>query len=281
MGEVVSAYSQTNIQLFKQLQANGYSTADLASVGSGYRLAMELFAGQFRPSGKIFIEHLVGTASILSSIHANIDLVSAGLLHAAYDRGDFGGFPPSLTRKRQQVRDAIGARAEEYVFRYSEVEWEDATIRGLRNRLDKLDPIECEVVLMRLVNRLEDCLDLGDIYCHDSDRRKAHLEACGGLMVEMTRRLGYPELADEMEFTFRKVVADDPPSELLNLTRYGQQSFVMAPKSYSRRTSTTIRHFLINGLSRTSVGASFARQLRTLADGVPRKATTKMAQRHE
>ncbi|NJL09589.1 MAG: hypothetical protein HC908_03480 [Calothrix sp. SM1_7_51] len=63
-------FAQTNIQLFNQLHREGYSSTDLSLIANAYSLAMELFTGTFRPSKKTFIAHLVGTASILASLHA-------------------------------------------------------------------------------------------------------------------------------------------------------------------------------------------------------------------
>ena len=60
-------YAQTNIQLFNQLRRDGYSKTDLDLVRDAYELAMVLFSGRFQPSGKSFIAHVVGTASILAS----------------------------------------------------------------------------------------------------------------------------------------------------------------------------------------------------------------------
>ena len=54
-----------------------------------YEFAMLLFTGLFLPSGKGFIDHLVGTASNLASLHTRIEIVAAGLIHAAYLHGDF------------------------------------------------------------------------------------------------------------------------------------------------------------------------------------------------
>ena len=44
---------------------------------------MRLLSGVYRPDGRPFIAHLIGTAGVLVSAGANLRLVSAGLLHAA------------------------------------------------------------------------------------------------------------------------------------------------------------------------------------------------------
>ncbi len=84
------SYAQTNIQLFNQLRQDGYSDADLILVRNAYELAMVLFTGRFQPSGKSFIAHVVGTASILAWLRLPAPVVAAGLLHNVYENGDFG-----------------------------------------------------------------------------------------------------------------------------------------------------------------------------------------------
>src|SRR5688572_20530292 len=80
-GKAVHSYAQTNIQLFNQLRGDGYSKADLGLVRDAYELAMLLFSGRFQPSGKSFIAHVVGTASILAWHRLPAPVVAAGLLH--------------------------------------------------------------------------------------------------------------------------------------------------------------------------------------------------------
>ena len=112
------SYAQTNIQLFNQLKRDSYSDAELACIRNAYELAMRLFTGLYRASGKTFIAHIVGTASILSSLHAPAEVVTAGVLHAAYKHGDFGNWAKGVSdAKREQVRRAFGDKVEEYVAR--------------------------------------------------------------------------------------------------------------------------------------------------------------------
>src|SRR5437879_11925353 len=94
-------FAQTNIQLINQLRRNGYSVTEIGSVLTSYELTMRLFTGRFRASGKTFIAHLVGTASILASLRASVALVTAGLLHAAYTSGDFGDSDRGVTDSRR------------------------------------------------------------------------------------------------------------------------------------------------------------------------------------
>ena len=97
--------AQTNLQLYNQLVARGWSDPELASARRAYELATDLFAGQLRPSGKTFVAHLVGVASALVTSGARAELVVAGLVHAAYTHGDFGdGRWDAAESKRTIVR---------------------------------------------------------------------------------------------------------------------------------------------------------------------------------
>src|SRR5262245_4841225 len=99
------AYAQTNIQLFNQLRYYAYSDADLNLVRDAYELAMVLFSGRFQSSGKSFIAHVVGTASILAWVRLPAPVVAAGLLHNAYGSGDFGdGRRGATTPRRRRIR---------------------------------------------------------------------------------------------------------------------------------------------------------------------------------
>ncbi|HCD56009.1 MAG TPA: hypothetical protein DEQ90_11340, partial [Halieaceae bacterium] len=98
---LVFDFAQTNLQLRRQLVALDYSEQDVTRVDTAYQLGVPLFSAQYRASGKPFIAHLVGTASILASHHAAVDTLIAGLLHATFMTGDFG-FHPGRRRSRRQ-----------------------------------------------------------------------------------------------------------------------------------------------------------------------------------
>src|SRR5262245_55818099 len=110
----VTRYAQTHLQLLNQLRDHGYSSADLVSVERAHAYARELFTGSYRASGKPFICHLIGTASVLASLTMPVTAVAAGLLHAAYPLGDFGtGWLGSSALKRAQVRQRMGGVIED------------------------------------------------------------------------------------------------------------------------------------------------------------------------
>lgn len=198
-------FAQTNIQLFNQMYDLGYEDQQTAVVTKSYELAMTLFSGQFRGSGKTFIAHLIGTASILASLRSAPAVISAGLLHAAYDSGDFGDGRRGLSpAKRDYVRAAVGAEVEEYLARYAELKWDRQAVRSIYDRLDSLSSLEKEVVLMRLANEVEDYLDLGILFCGIKKRAQAgFMDRRDTVLCDLAARLGFPEIArllkDEIE----------------------------------------------------------------------------------
>ena len=191
--------AHTNIALYKQLHAAGWEGAQLVKLRDCYEFATTLFAGHCRASGKPFLVHLVGTASILATIGADRATVVAGLLHAAYEQGDFG-----LVRwreRRTRVRRAIGDAAEALVWRYQELGWHNSTVTRVRDGLAELTTIDRTIVLMRLANELDDNLDLEMRYCHPvKDEHRQNRET----FVALARALHQPALANAFAVAYRE-----------------------------------------------------------------------------
>lgn len=75
---VPTVVAQTNVQLYNQLQAAGWSELDRARVKGAYALSLRILASRFRPDGKPFTAHGIGTASILAGAGAKSTLCSRG-----------------------------------------------------------------------------------------------------------------------------------------------------------------------------------------------------------
>jgi (p)ppGpp synthase/HD superfamily hydrolase len=237
-----ASYAQTNLQLYGELREAAYSAADIDCIRAAYELAMALFTGRYRGSGKPFLAHLVGTASILTSMHVRAPIVAAGLLHAAYTQGDFGnGWSGVSPEKRERLRVAVGPEVEDLVGRYTSLRWHTHSIPKIHDSLEALDPRERDVLLVRLANELEDHLDLGVLYCADAGRRREHVSASLHLCVDMARRLGFPQLADALAQAFRETLSADVP---MALRRGESGSFGMAPASYRLRWPVRLRRLL-------------------------------------
>lgn len=197
------SFAQTNIQLYQQLRCEGYSNKEIGRVCQAYELARELFCCLYRPSGKTFISHLVGIASILGFLHVPWEIVTAGLLHSAYPHGDFGTLCKGVSdQKRHSVKEVIGKKSEDYVARYAALLWNRETRLASCRSFSNLEIIDRNVLLMRLANELEDQLDRGILYCHDGHRQIKNDQACNDMLVKLAEQLGYPELGSELNSVF-------------------------------------------------------------------------------
>ena len=235
-------YAQTILQLQSQLRQSGGSDADQKYLAGAYALAADLFCGQYRGSGKTFVAHLVGTASILIAHRAPLSVATAGLLHAAYEQGDFGiEFLGRHPDGRPEVTRIIGSEAEQLVHAYSRLPWMEATIRSLVEEPAPESSSARNLVLIRLANELEDHLDLSIHFCGDAAQRLERLHDLGSTIVSLARKLGHAELAHELELTFVECRSANLPAML----RGGHGgAFLQMPRSCTRRFDRTLRNFV-------------------------------------
>ena len=213
------------------MESFGYSRTEIAQVATGYRLAADLFTGQFRSSGKPFINHLVGTASILVTLHQSLDVVTAGLLHAAYAQGDFGrskvGITPTNTK---QIQVAVGLSVERYIAAYTVTKWPIQTL------VENLSEFEQLVITMRLADTLEDHLDLGMLYSSEAKRRNAGQHIAN--QIELAQKLNLLDIAEHLfEINSLKKTTVDTVTEFTNKHSY---SHLVTPKSCRRRLAAFI-----------------------------------------
>jgi gluconolactonase len=237
--KAMHAYAQTNIQLFNQLRSDGYSKADLDLVRNAYELAMVLFSGRFQPSGKSFIAHVVGTASILASLGLPAPVVAAGLLHNLYEKGDFSDGRTGVSKaRRRKIRNVLGSDVETYVAKFPALYWEPKTIWIARHAPDKLDPAKRAVLLILFADHLEHLLDLDLLYYEE--RAKRFLIERSEAAVEIAAALGAPRLARELSEAIRKTESSEPPA-WSSKHRARSNAFVVVPRSCRKRVSAAAR----------------------------------------
>jgi len=158
-------FAQTNVQLFNQLQELGYSDSDFELIAEAYRFSQELFVGKYRSSGKTFIAHAVGTASILASIKTSSELIAGALLHSAYKHGDFGELSRRITNsKRVLIQKRVGVKVEDYVFRFADFTWNAKSRQEILANVEQFSDVDKGVVLLRIANEIEEHLDKGVIF---------------------------------------------------------------------------------------------------------------------
>jgi hypothetical protein len=160
--------AQTNLQLQRQLELAGWSSHDRQRVADAYELAVQLFTGQYRSSGKTFLAHLCGTASITETAGGTIDETLAALVHAAYMEGDFGdGHRGRTAPKQAEVRVVLGTPAETLVAHYTEWPWRIRLPEVRDGGPGVLDDWERPIAFLRLANEIEDHVDFANDYCPD------------------------------------------------------------------------------------------------------------------
>ena len=226
----MTSYAQTNLQLYNQLVQADYSEDDLIEIDKAYRLAMNLFAGQYRPNGKTFISHLVGTASVLAIIRAPVSIVSAGLLHAAYLYGRFGDPRAGVTKiKRRRVKRTVGPNVEELVRKYSMMPWDAEEIRRLNEHKTPLSADVQQVILIRLANEIDEHLDLGMLYC--SKDKTAELGVhFDNTLTNLAKKIGDSSLAALLQDVLNEASLVEVPEVL---RRAQVSSFVINNVSFT------------------------------------------------
>jgi len=235
-------YAQTNIQLFNQLRRGGYAGSELSLLCDAYALAAHLYSGYFIGSGRTQIAHVIGTASILGALHCPIEMVAAGLIHNVYDNGDFGdGRRGAHDARRRQIRQVVGAKIEDYVYRFPVVVSvvlpvvasvsSPQTIANARKKLVTLDPVDRQVLLISLAEKLDHALSHEYINC-DPLRMK-----------EMAEQIKLFTLATELERAFSSPVPHFSDKRL-------RRSGVLIPRSYRKRLRIKLRPKLSRSLSR-------------------------------
>ncbi len=255
--------AQTNLQLYNQLRAVSWSERDLARAKAAYSLLVRILSSRFRPDGKPFIAHGVGTASILAGAGHDVDVVLAGMVHAAYAWGDWGEGSHMMTHtKRAAVRDVVGAWAEGIVAAYTRLPWREAEIESILGRIGYLDTEERDTVVLKLANALDDNLDLGMRYRGNTAAMVA-ADRIVPLTVEVARGLGMTALADRLEAARSVELAAELPSGLAFEGRYSQ----IPPLTHRRRLLVWLRAGDTH-LSRATYRAAklLPRQVRRLAN---------------
>jgi (p)ppGpp synthase/HD superfamily hydrolase len=252
----VTPFAQTNLQLYEQLGTLGYAETDLAHLRAAYELAVSLFPDLYRASGKPFVAHLVGTASILAAERASANVLCGGLLHAAYALGEFGtGVLGISEAKRSRVRAAVGAEVEALVARYTTLPWSPSLAPQISATAAGLPALDQNVILMRLANELEDLIDWGSLYSADAERRLADIARALPAWIATARAFGRENLASRLSEILAALPGVQVPRALrTDCTR----SFQVTRASLSPRW-TTVLHMLMDRIA--SRGRGLAHRL--------------------
>jgi hypothetical protein len=136
--------------------AKGYGADDIQQISKAYWSALLLSNGGYRPCGRPFINHLVGTASILVHYGFARRLILAALLHAAYTHAPRlpGGPQHTVDVVARNIggRDSIVERlVRAYTLRSSR--WRH--LLGLENWTDVATMTDVEIAILAMANDVE------------------------------------------------------------------------------------------------------------------------------
>ena len=218
-------FAQTNLQLLDQARQRGLSAKELIRISRAYWGAIPLFSAMYRGSGKPILSHLVGTASVLLATGARIDTVLAGLLHAAYALGNFGG-GEEKQEQRTALGSLIGDDAERIVRAYTSRPWNVQSIRALAAEASTLSPLDRQVVIVRLANEVDDHLNSGVLYCANGPERRDFIERSRDSLLAIAETLGQTDLRGILERAISDCLAADVSPDLRGEHRY---SYVHPP----------------------------------------------------
>ena len=224
-------YAQTNLQLYRQLQEAGYANADLGLVRRAYDFSTRVYACRYQSSGKSFLAHGVGTASILAAYGLPPPIVAAGIIHNIYQQGDFGDGKRSISEaKRAEVRQAVGAEVEAYLARFHAVRKGRKALLDFIEQAKEGTELDRQILLIHLADQLELHQDLGLAYV--SRERREQCEENRAILVQLAEHLGYASLAAELDQAFETTAAAEVPAMLHTGLTYGT---IIPPHGYHKR----------------------------------------------
>ncbi|MCU0322711.1 MAG: hypothetical protein MUE72_09860, partial [Chitinophagaceae bacterium] len=155
--------AQTNLELNIQLvTGKHYKNSDIEWINKAYYFCLNKVYNIYRGSGKPFLAHLVGTASILAAQKAELSVVISALMHAIYQRRVPFPEAADLSERRKIVSELFGAEVESLIFNYTE--YENSSFDTLLHEKER-NPVFYKVLLMRLADELED-LSYFSIFMH-------------------------------------------------------------------------------------------------------------------
>ncbi|MDU8945540.1 HD domain-containing protein [Ovoidimarina sediminis] len=229
-------WSQTIVSLVLLADKAGWTDNDLKRLWTAYDLAIELFSGRCRGSGRPFICHLVGTSALALRYGGSKDEVIAALLHAAYPQGDFGTAINGFNHKKStEMELAVGHKVERLLNLYSTTDAGNWLLEMMQRQPKSISEEERSVIFIRLVNELEDAFDL-TVYPPDRAR--------------IVRRAISTALRAANHFSLDDVAAGLQEIEHMNeSTRFEAEtsfvrrfeSYTVIPRSAMRRPSVRLR----------------------------------------
>jgi glycosyltransferase involved in cell wall biosynthesis len=199
---------QTRSDLLDLATERGYEPKEVAWLASCYHVAQVLTDGGYRPCGRPFINHLAGTASVLIRYDFRIEIVGAGMLHAAYTH-----CPPHQAGPRATadlVCAALGGKdsaLEKRVRAYTKRESDRGALSSQRTMPWTISLADAEITAIAAANEVDMHLSGEFRYSGRTDEVLPHMTA---QIVHVCRMLGVDGLAETLLQAEHQAVAVEP-----------------------------------------------------------------------
>lgn len=237
--------AQNILQLYNQLIRKNYSESQLRIIKKSYELSRQLFAGRFQYSGKEFYCHNVGTASILCFLNQSSEIISAGLLHNAYGNANFDTLK-KIESKREFIRKKLGDEIEKYLYSFYSINYNykrnwRRTYLHSPELVENIGETEKTTLLIQLADMLEHNVNSGILFTNMHQQRLQFIKEKGSSIVSLANKLGYPELAKQLEINFDNTLKEiSSTSSVITNQKF---SHLIIPKSYTKKTSLKLVEF--------------------------------------
>jgi (p)ppGpp synthase/HD superfamily hydrolase len=197
--------AQTNLQLYMQMLEEGYTEEEVSIINKAYLFSINKVHLMYRGSGKPFICHLVGTASLMVNNKQSIEVVLAALMHALYqNRVPFDGHT-DITKRREIITTRFGSECDRLIYEYTEFE---------KTGIKEINPdhivVDKHVLLMRIADELEDLVDfslcLHGLQGETAEKggsylsRRARKEKEGKILMQLCTQHAAPQMYDSLAY---------------------------------------------------------------------------------
>jgi hypothetical protein len=141
--------------LVELARARGYLAFDIKKIMSAHWTALGLSNGGYRPCGRPFLNHLIGTASVLVHYGFESRLVQAALLHAAYSHAPPGETPRAAIEAVTRALGGPGHTVERLVHAYTIRAARWRRLAPLENWQDVALMAEIDIAVMAIANAID------------------------------------------------------------------------------------------------------------------------------
>jgi GT2 family glycosyltransferase len=224
---------QTRSDLLDLAIERGYRDQELTVIADAYHLAHLLTAGGYRPCGRPFVNHLVGTASVLVRYDFRAETVAAGLLHAVYSHSrPHPDGPRAAVKALATLLGGVGSPIELTVRAYTQREshWSGLTPEAA-DSVFKPSIREAEILAIAAANEVDMALSGEARYSGRTDLLKPEVTrriaavceilGVGGLAQTLTaarqsHAVARPELSTKMRGSYRVAWARQDLTPMFN-----------------------------------------------------------------